>query len=383
MATLTQFNCQTVVLTGVGGPGSGTQVATVQGCIIRSQLTQGNTAIVVGQAVVFHISECQIATINNGIQIISGPGGGTKEGYISNCNVLTGGSPGVPGGCGLLIQPALNTSGNPYAGGITEIKVSDCLFRHGHWHANPYDSIPGIYIDTNGGANALVTGVILDDVTVDSFGGPGVQYNGGQHLSITGGRIAGNALINKGGTAGQIAGLSVTGPVAGLSVRGTEIIGSSGIEPGLQPYGVLLSNGCANIFISDVNARGNTLGAFTFASPGSPIEIIDCQGYNDQGAIIATAFPTGSFATPITSPQIGSTAGWSPPANPVVPIPYYGPVECYMTSGGGGGTLSSIKTGQPLTNIGITAGTVTVHPGGQDVLQLGGSGTINFVAKGI
>lgn len=357
----TQRNQIAFVLSGtpIAGHASGTQDFFMDACLFRSTAGLGATGILIGECVVFHIAETNISNMDTGISIVSGGAGGCMEGYITDCNLISGYNNPV-----IQIQPQPDAQGR--LGQIVEIKISNTLVRHDHWHGKPFDTIPGILIDTNGGSSNLVTGITLDNVTCDSFGGPGVMISTGQHIKILGGRYSGNALSKQGVLAGIT--LTTSSPTAApsdIEINGVSCIGVSGIEPGIQPYGICLGGGAFNVLIADVNVRGNSQAGVVLGSqgPGANVQIVNCPGYNDVGSVLATAFPAGSLGTALTSAQIGVGAGWGTPVLNGATSPYYGIVDSYINTAGAAYKVNGKTTG-------LTNGTVILYPGGNMTLEI-------------
>lgn len=200
----------------------------------------------------------------------------------------------------------------------------------------------GVYIDTNHGVNKNVSDIFFNNCMCHDWLGPGIQINSGQDIVITGGRYGSNATGSGMSTSG---GIAVSGGAERVSIIGADCSGQipsyNSQPPGssLQPYGISVTGAVVSMQIRGCNLTNSGTGPLYVPTSGTPLDlrVTDCVGYND-------------IATPVTStaPASGLTFNGAS-------YYYYGPVAFYVW--GGTGTLVTIDGHTtPFVSGGFTLG---------------------------
>jgi len=194
-----------------------------------------------------------------------------------------------------------------------------------------------------------------------------MEINGGQDIVVTGGRYGQNATDSSMTTSGAIA---VTGPAVRVSIVGSDcsgVIPSYNSQPSAtdpQPYGISVTGAVVGMKVRgcDLTNNHNTIGLYA-PTAGTDLQVTDCAGYNDQGTIVSTTAP------PSTTQFNGSYSGFS--------TPYFGPVTFYVRPGTG--TITHIKLNGHDTN--QTSGTFSISPGTWKA-EIDYSAAVNFLMIG-
>jgi hypothetical protein len=308
---------------------------------------------------------------------------GGSENYVDSCVISQtpkGSIPAPPGGCyAINIQSG---GGGMY---VTNTQISDFDFgiyitgggvnlvagfiSNVHCEANitavqiqPFDSNETIYqvffnncdfartlAGTGTSAGVLISlpngGSIADifftNCMSHNWAGPGLQIDGGQNISVIGGRFAANAT-----SVASSGGIAVTGSAKYVTIIGADCYGeisTYGSEPPptnpIQPYGISVTGAVVAMRVRGCNLNGNASGALHAPTPNTDLQVTDCTGYNDARPTITTTAPGDNV--PFTAATYG----------------YYGRVAFYVH--GGVGTLVAIDNN--ATN--LTSGGFTLDPG--------------------
>jgi hypothetical protein len=212
----------------------------------------------------------------------------------------------------------------------------------------------GIYIDSNGGAASNVAGIYLSGNMIFGFGNAGLQVNVAQDVVVDGGQISSNGL-NPSSTA---LGANVVVSAAALRVKLSDIdmSGVFAYNGGAAPYALAVSGSGACVASNcDMTLCG--VGPLYTSSPGG-LSLINCNGYNNTGALVSAATPANGASTTLAS------------------LGYYGPGTMYVT----GGTVSAIKIG--TNSLGITSGTVLIpSPSQTFVIDWSGSPSVVIIGS--
>ena len=128
------------------------------------------------------------------------------------------------------------------------------------------------------------------------WAGSGMVIEGGQDITVTGGRFGSN------GTASLLAhpaGITVTGPAVRLSVIGSDCSGLVPPYPAqpssvVQPYGISVTGTVVGMVVRDCNLQGNATAPVYVSTNGTDLAITNCLGYNDQNTVITSSPFTSS-----------------------------------------------------------------------------------------
>jgi hypothetical protein len=298
--------------------------------------------------------------------------GNVEKCYFANVSCFPFNNPSSPQpatqGVGLFIQPA-----NGHY--VEELWFAHCEFTPPE-SGTAYTG-GGIVIDPTGGAGG---GGIIDQVRfVDCYSclwpGPGMQIVGGTNIEILGGYYSCNGVPVTPPSSLPLAGIALTGSVAGVRITGAacnnSIIFHGAAKPSTQEIGVYVAgtsssvriHGCdltgnlgyglevlgnplietapTNVFVKHCDFTGLSA-PVSVTTPVSNLQIADCPGYNDQATIVST-----------TAPPSGTTFNGAY-------FGYYGPVT-FFTTPGPGGAISEIAI--KGTNTHLTSGTFALAPG--------------------
>jgi hypothetical protein len=284
-------------------------------------------------------------------------------------------------GAALVIQ-----SGSS-AAPVTEVWFANCEFAP----ASSTTTYTGAGIIIQPGSMGPVNQIRFVDCYCCFWTGPGMQIAGGQNIEILGGHYSCNGAAAGSEPYAQ-SGIAITGAVNGLRITGTACNNSAynldssppGFAPATQLYGVYVGYGAENVRVLSCDLTGNNdNGAVIAGSSGTPsniffkhcdftgatspisvttpvsnLQVTDCPGYNDQGAVLTTTPP--GHLTVFTS----STLGPSPH--------YYGPVVFYVNG------VTSVHIGANV--LPITSGSFSLPYGVSASLVY--TGTPTFVAMG-
>jgi len=341
----------------------------VRGCVMRqpSGGATDNVGIFIGSVSTSFVSDCHLSHFDYGIEL--GPNG--REALFNNVRIDAGVQ-------GVFFNP------NPNVGdmhSINNVLFSDCIFYLSSGTTGQQK--PGILVDTGGIGNAHVQGIVFNNCISYGWGGSGLQINSGSDIMITGGQYAGNAN-NPASSDPYAAGIEITGGVH-ITITGSNCSGvNQNIPSQTQPYGASIYTssadegfsltdvtitGCVivtnskngviiagdggtgneptNISIKACDLTGNGSGAITFSqgvtvvsgSNVSNVQVADCAGYNDLGALL-TAPASG---TVFYNYSLGG---------------YYGPIAFYVDDSGSG--VSHIEIDG--NNVHLTEGAFTLQP---------------------
>ncbi|MGA8474900.1 MAG: hypothetical protein WB681_07500 [Candidatus Cybelea sp.] len=318
-------------------------------CIIK-QVPQGHsppgpagcTGIVIASPGVAFITNTHISDFTIGIEV-QGGGPYPLRSYVSNvvCESWT---------YGVKIVPTSD------AGRISQMFFRDCVFAREDDSTDTTST--GVYIDTDGGANAHVSDIFFDNCMCYQWNGPGIQINAGQNIVITGGRYGSNATSMP--TSG---GIAITGTPTNVTITGADfsptVPNPAGGTYGTQPYAFSITAAVEGLYVRGCNLTGYGIPpvpiyAYTTALD---VEVTDCAGYNDLGMVLQTTPRTGAFSN--TSAWTNAPNGW------------FGPVAFYVMGTG----YVSFGTNSTL----LTQGEFTLSPG--QTASVGGT-IAHFLAIG-
>lgn len=330
----------------------------VRGCVIRQHSAATNCyAIKISSNDGMFIDNNHISDFDYGLLITEG----TEDSFIANSlfNVNV---------CGVLFKPGDNT------GKINNIVFSNCVFAEtlGGGTGNAGNS--GVIIDTNGGDDTNVAGIVFSNCIAYGWGGAGIEIDRGQNIVISGGHYSSNGQATS--SPNLQAGIAVCGgnlvTIAGADCSGinefwshkatgskkTQITGiaiSNNVESvanvlvdccnvqGNQTHGVLVAQS-STFTINTVLIRNSNVGSGNYSSFSaavsvsgtvSNIQVTNCAGYNDQNA----ALNGGSAPTSATTAATCST-------------PYFGPsIFSYATNTAVTVTLFSVTVPAALSGV--------------------------------
>ena len=274
------------------------------------------------------IDGCHISDFYTGISIAEG----SVSTYIVNCE--------IDAAVALNIVPATS------AGTIYGVFATACTFAMLQSYT-PLTPTSGVFIDTNGGPNDNVEGILLTNCLAYGYENAGLQINQGQSITVIGGKYSSNG--SRPGTPVAGAGIAVTGPCAQVRIVGSDCSGVFDFwadmftpPPPLQPYGITVVSGVANIAVVGCDLTNYGTAPLYVPTNGTDLRVTDCVGYNDQATIVSTSpAPSGTAFN-------GGYFG------------YYGPVTFYTTS-----TVESVisEIAIKTTNTHLTSGSFTLAPG--------------------
>ncbi|HVR45248.1 MAG TPA: hypothetical protein VMT95_01215 [Candidatus Binatia bacterium] len=241
-----------------------------------------------------YVTNTQISDFDYGITITGG-GNNLDHAFISNvhceCNITA-----------VLIQP-IDSNEKVY-----QVFFNSCDFA---LTTLGTQATPGVLISlANGG---MIADIFFTNCMSHNWAGPGLQINGGQNISVIGGRFAANATDPSMTTSG---GIAVTGPAQYVTIIGADCYGQIpkyGSEPTpnpVQPYGISVTGAVVAMRVRGCNLNGNASGALYAPTSGMDLQVSDCAGYNDQHPIL-----NGNNAPTLGNPLSASTCS----------TPYYGP----------------------------------------------------------
>ncbi len=278
----------------------------IHNCVIRqkpkSQMGAplGCTGVQIQSATEPYITNTHISDFDTGISIV---GGGKYPLWAHFANIACQSNANS-----VLIEPTSS------AGQIYDVMFDNCILSQS---ADSTETTPGVKIDTNGGPNSNVADIQFNNCIIRDWGGAGIQINAGQDIIIDGCRVGSCAVR----TAADTGGITITGAAANVVVNACDCSGTVPGGLGQQPYGISVIAAVAGAYIRGCILTGNKDGAvFTNPFSGTQIEITDCSGYNDQGTVLQTTSPTGTFK---------NTSGWTN-----APNGWFGPIAFYVTSSG-------------------------------------------------
>jgi hypothetical protein len=325
----------------------------------------GCVAIQIGSASEPRVDNTNIVDFDTGLMIVGNGGspGRLTHGFFSNlaceCNQY-----------GAYIQPS------GIGATIYELLFDGCIFERTQF-ATEYTVPPtGIYIDVyRSGAEVGPTDYVSDinftNCISHDWAGPGMQINGGQDITVTGGRYGQNATDDSMTTSGAIA---VTGPAVRVTVVGADCSGVIPPNPAQppaenpQPYSISVTGAVTGVQVQACNLTNNGTGALYAPTDATDLRVIDCRGYNDQvKQLIATVPTTGTRFN-------GGTYG------------YFGPSTFYIT--GTAGSITAIKVSYsgdlvtPAITTGLTSGPFRLDPGEWGEIDHLGIGVITLVLVG-
>ena len=261
-------------------------------------------------------------------------------------------------GAALVIQ-----SGSSKAA-VTEVFFANCEFAP----AGSSTSYTGAGIVIQPGSTGPINQIRFVDCYCCFWTGAGMQIGGGHNIEVLGGYYSCNGVET--GSMYSQSGIAIVGPVNGLRIVGAACnnsaynldLGTPGFVSPTQVYGVYVegasSSGPTSIRITGCDLTGNTeSGLYITGASGTPtnifakncdisgyattpavqvvtpvnnVQITECPGYNDQGTVVSSTTPAGTF--------YNHTLG------------YYGPITFAVW----GGAISHIVLSGQTTN--LTAG---------------------------
>ncbi len=305
----------------------------VRGCVIRQHSAATNCyAIKISSNDGMFIDNNHISDFDYGLLITEG----TEDSFIANSlfNVKV---------CGVLFKPGDNT------GKINNIAFSNCVFAEtlGGGTGNLGNS--GVIIDTNGGADTNVAGIVFSNCIAYGWGCAGIEVDRGQNIVISGGHYSSNGQLSS--SANLAAGIAITGGNL-VTITGADCSGvnefwqhkATGTKI-TQPTGIAISNNTesvANVLVDCCNVQGNATHAVLVAQSSAltintvlirncnvsstsyssysaavnvsgtvtSLFVTGCVGYNDQRAVL-----NGGSAPSLGTPLSASTCS----------TPYHGP----------------------------------------------------------
>jgi hypothetical protein len=266
----------------------------IEKCNIRA--STGNvpntlTAVVISACKHATVRTLSVSDLNQGILVAPTAEAQNDTSYvhIDDCQIGTA-------AVAVLLQPVTSDGS-----ALQDTRISNSSFSQGS--GGTY-SEGGIYIDTNGGNNSLVDTVRIIGCTSSGWAGPGLQINAGQNIQVIGGRYSGNGSTS--------AGIAITGSPVNISVVGSDL-SASYLGGSSQQYAILVSGSpTMPVAFKDCFMLGYSSPVGVTGSPAN-LQIVNCNGYNDQGVKFTPAVPTGAF--------YNTTFG------------YYGPITFYVWGG--------------------------------------------------
>jgi hypothetical protein len=239
------------------------------------------------------------------------------------------------------------------------VYVSNCSIGMIENYTPPGGPTSGVYIDTEGQPSTNIEGIMLVNCIVFGYENAGLHVNSGQAITVIGGKYSSNGVNPESSAYG--AGIAITG---GTNIRiiGADCSGNFQFwNTTPQPYGVAVSGGASYVLVSSCDLTANGTGPLYVSSPGTPLEVIGCMGYNDLGTVLQNTTSGIPSTIKNTSSWPNATGGW------------FGPIAFYVT-GAGHVTIDSNDTG-------LSSGGFTLSPGESASLQHPGDAT-NFLAVG-
>jgi hypothetical protein len=327
----------------------------------------GGTGFIIQGAEHLRVMNVRIEGVSEGINIV--PEGTVSDDqnsikfYFGNVTVFPY-NPDGPTGPAVTIQPVGSRN-------VSEIVFAECVFEPSE---SGVSAGPGVYID-EGDDGATISDVRFVSCKATRWTGPGIEIVSGTNIEILGGLYAANA--SGASPSGGSGGISITGPATNIRIIGAACIGTypyivnQGAPSDLpaQDVGIyILGAGVSNVIIDHCDLTGNSENGVVIASsasvtsvfirncnvsgygsPPSPsaaidvageaadVQITDCAGYNDHGAVLSTSAPTGTFNNTTFS--------------------YYGPIAFYVTS------TSPVSITIDGVVTGLASGGFTLGPG--------------------
>lgn len=312
-----------VLITGTGGPGSGSEQATIESCLFScdTTLSQLMSATIVG-IVIQEAAHGRFTDIDiNGfsVGILFNPiaaGGGSKYHTFTGVHVNppSNNTASPPQVCAVKINPQ-NTQGQTNAGPVLFIKFVGCSFA---CNAATTDTVVGVYIDENDAGGGKIDAVEFAACSFDGFAGPGLWItSGASRTQVTGCIFENNNKNTSQGSGLPVGQISIIGQ--GSSANSPSGVNVSGATcSNSNKYAITIENAAANVFVSNCNLGTNPAAAINFSNPGSAVTVTGCSAYNDQKTTVRTGPPIS------TSTQSAALNG------------YYGPslVTCHLGATG-------------------------------------------------
>jgi hypothetical protein len=337
----------------------------IAGCTFLSH-RKGGTGLIIQGAEHVRVMNTRLEAFTDGIIIAPGESisgaQNTLKHYFGNVTVFTANPSGLAGPA-VTIQPAGPQS-------VSEIVFAECTFEPAEFGV---PAGPGVYID-EGDYGATISDIRFISCHVTRWAGPGIEIVSGTNIEVLGGFYAANASgANPSGGSG---GISITGPATNIRILGVACVGTypyiinygAPTEPPAQDVGIYIAgSGASNVIIDHCDLTGNSehgvlIGAGGLSvsrvfirdcnvngygsPPSSAIEVVgeisdvqvtNCAGYSDQGAVLSTSAPSGTFSN--------------------ITLGYYGPIAFYVTGSSPLGiTIDGVLTG-------LTSGGFTLGPG--------------------
>lgn len=335
----------------------------VRACVIRQHPPGTSmpgpsmcTAISIGSASTAFVSDTHIADFYTGIAISDL----ARDVFISNVFCQN-----------YLNAVTITLSDNTRQ--INNIHFSDCNFALSFLGST---KTSGVVISLPSGAtNSQIAGIQFDNCVCYGWGNAGIEIDGGENITITGGQYSSNGQSPSETLLG--AGIAITRGAL-ITISGVDCSGinqfweEKGMTPITQPCGIAISGGASNITISGCQLNSNsdygilidgnnelvlTQHIYVRSCDGSlyssyssvlnvsgnavDIQVTSSAGYNDRAVPLASVIPTSgsSFSGPTHS--------------------YYGPVEFYTSPGSANISEIAVDGNNTL----IKAGAFTLGPG--------------------
>lgn len=261
-------------------------------------------------------------------------------------------------------QNCVSITSSSNNGNINDVFIDNCAFR---LSSGSTSQTPLIVVNTAGGNNTLTDGVEITGTECYLSNDSGLQITGGQNIKVNGGRYSANGQNPASVATG--AGVAITGgnniELTGVNLTGTAPVRVGG---GTQPYGLAVTGSPTSVRVIGCNLTGNSIAAVYAPNPVAGLEIIDCEGYNDQNTVITNSMPTSGAI--VSAQTIAAT-------------PYFGPATFEIS----GGTITSIKFYDGATagflsyTSPLTAGTFALTPGQYFSIEYTGSPTFVMVGR--
>jgi hypothetical protein len=301
----------------------------------------------------FYCDNSQISQFIMGVTMTTGGSGPTLHGvYFSNCFI-----PAYMNG--VTIIPATN------AQTMNEIHFSNCTFQS----SNGVTGSSGVYVDTNGGNLTNVQGIIFDNCCSIGWGDAGVRINVASMVEFIGGIYSSNGLAPSAVTNG--AGIALTGACDNIRIHSAILDGIFAWLGSTQPYGVALSGGCTDVWITGNSIFANQTSPFLLSGQGQHCFAKDNRGYNNINPVVAQVIP--SSTTWFDGLGFGSISpsSWT--------VPFLGD---YLVTAVGSGIFASYishdRSDLTKVSLGLT-GQVCAHMNAQQSMRLDYTGPASAI----
>jgi hypothetical protein len=245
----------------------------------------GCVAIEIGGASEPRVDNTNIVDFDTGLLITgnSGGPGNLTHGFFSNlaCECNQHGAYVVPSGINATIYQLL---------------FDGCIFERTQYAT---DNTAGVYIDVyrsgdEVGPTDYVSDIDFTNCISHDWAGPGIQINGGQDITVTGGRYGQNATDEDMTTSGAIA---VTGPAVRVAVVGANCSGVIPPYPAQppatnpQPYGISVTGAVTGMRVEACDLTNYGTGPVYAPTDATDLRVINCRGYNDQVRQLTATVP--------------------------------------------------------------------------------------------